>query len=511
MDHPEQKRFIHALVADLEVATAELDTCAAALQRSLQHIDDQRKRCGKLVDNYKSLVAPIALVPCDVLSIIFDFYIHNSDWPPHMLINKAPLTLSHVCAGWRTLLLDSPRHWSEQGVKYHWVNSERGNTLPLFTFFLERVRSHPFRVNLNLVDVGSTSKVIGKSANRWRTLELQEYDDDLDATMAAFGFPRPADALETLDYRLTMVVGGDTSRFFRPFEQCKNLRDLRLVVELDDDTEDEGAIIRLVDIAETRFCWERLTTLHLKVKYPAGDVLRILQACARLEELRFESYYDDMQDWASTRGGSPISMMCLLRLELPCLNMLLKFIHCPILEDLMLGSLDSEPIAAFVDASRPPLRNLHIKPGKLPSDIDVSSLYTRFPKVDTLSFDSFELSTLCAFLPPRTHSSTPAMLPRSRHLVLNIFKTIANICADEYSVPILAFIDAHWRIEERYLESLTLVATGGPRGVAYPPRDEIRSTPLMEALGVYRGEGLKVTVLANPSWGAYTMVLFYGI
>lgn len=515
-DQPEQKKFIHELVSDLEAVTMDLDARAETLERALQHIYDQRNCCKTLVENCKSLISPIISVPQDVLSIIFDFYIHNSARPPHTLIDMAPLTLSHVCAGWRTLLLNSPRCWASRGIRYYWIHYDQ----PLFDVFLERIKSHTFPVKIALAEIYHTEsrEAVANTVHRWRTLDLLQYDDDDNTSMADFGFPRQADALEMLDYRLVVYESDDTSTYLQPFEQCENLRDLRLTVFLDDTEEEEdGATARLIDISNTRFPWPQLKTLHLDVDYPKDDVLGILRACPWLEELHFKTPDNGQEasaDWAPPQGDSPIAMTQLAKLDLSHHNGLLWFIFCPILEELALGSLACEPISAFLRSSHPPLRILHIK--TLTADIangrgevDISRLYSSFPKIDALTFDPYECESLPTFLSPRISPTTPFILPSCRHFVLNIFETIKEVCADRYSAPILAFIGSRWRTAERYLESVTLVATGGSRLVAYSPRDEIRSTPLLKALGVYREEGLKVMVLACPTGGAYMMSILH--
>lgn len=527
INHSEQERSIHGLVADLEAATSEMDAHADALQLALQHTKDQRKRCGELLKNYKSLIAPIFSIPDDVLLLIFDFYVEiemEHEWQTLHLIDKGPLTLSHVCSSWRRLLLNSPLQWSKREVEANCVAWEdRDDALSLFDMFLERTGSHSFPMRIILTNAQfdtSMSKAIGDSANLWRSLELDQCAND--APMEYFGFPRPADTLEMLNYDLRLTQGGDTSYFFRQFEQCENIHDLRLVV-LQDDENVETYTPRLMDITETGFHWGRLTTLHLYTHYPACDVLGILRACCWLEELQLDM--PDFQDeyWMKTGGASGVrvSMTRLVKLELPTSNIFLFSIHCPALEELQLGSLAPEPLALFFNASRPPLRTLHLNlqyPLKRNTEgnIDISRVFAAFPKVETLVLDCTQ-STLSDTLSVRTSSPNSGLdlLPSSKHVFLNVYATIREVCTPDYSAPILAFLDAHWRANERRLESVTLIATGGnrfiayPRDVYYPPSDEIRATPLLEALCAYRQEGLKVHISASPSWiGAYIALFF---
>lgn len=501
--HPQQRKLIEALISDLDAATAELDARADALQETLQHIRNQRVRCRKLVEYQKCWIAPILSVPNDVLSAILDMCVQGSTSPAaYLVIDTAPLRLSHVCRRWRTLMFNSPLKWITKLVRHYPSTANHSSALPLFNFFLERAGSQTFPTKISLLGVRNLAMKFGSSANRWRALDLEQYDDDTEVTMADFGFPRPAPALEMLDYKLTLFDGGDTSKYFQPFEQCENIRDLRLVVQLEEYA-DPNTTARLINIAETRFPWSQLTKLCLNVVYPVDDAIGILRACPQLEDLRF------CMDWEPPRGGGPILMARLVRLDLPFANILLESIHCPVLEELQLGSLNSKSIVAFLDASHPPIHDLRLWlddmdiEGPIEGDIPASRLLSRFDTVDTLELN-WSMSAISLF------TSSPILGTAGfKHVIFNVPCSIWFVTAEECSTSILAFVGVLWRAEMRRLESVTVVATQQVTerlSEAYPPRDVIQAMPLLQELDVYRKEGLEVTVCVQPKNGKYYLL-----
>ncbi|KIY62804.1 hypothetical protein CYLTODRAFT_426644 [Cylindrobasidium torrendii FP15055 ss-10] len=229
-DDPERESLMKELVSDLQVATVELDAQANALHHALQHINDQRKRCKKLLGQRNNINCPVLWVTDDVLSIIFDFCIDTSPWARDMAVDSTLLTLSHVCESGRKMLINSSAYWKNTGVTLQ-TDPQHDVPLPLLNMFLERVGPHPFPVRVvprKLDDNHSTA--FGNSVHLWRTLELVQYNGALERSLGYFGFPRLAGALEKLDFLLITDEDGDMTRFFQPFEQCQNLRDLKIRV-----------------------------------------------------------------------------------------------------------------------------------------------------------------------------------------------------------------------------------------------------------------------------------------
>ncbi|KIY62805.1 hypothetical protein CYLTODRAFT_426645 [Cylindrobasidium torrendii FP15055 ss-10] len=504
-DDPERAKIMRELVFDLKAARAELDVHANALRRALRRIDNQRELCKKLLGNRKH--SPLLLVPDDVLSIIFDYCIQSSPpWSTDTTVNEALLTLTHVCAGWRRLLINSPAYWKNTGISLQ-IDSQHDCTLPLFNMFLERVGSHPFPVRILVQEPDHIHTAFGESVHLWRTLDLTQYDGVLEKDWGYFGFPRPARALERLDFTLILIEGGDTARFFQPFGQFQNLRDLRVEVSLADRREETiPGPPRVADLSETGFPWAQLTTFHLESEYPASDLLSILRACHELQELRLATFCNGTEesDWIpdEDEDDGPIIMEKLTKLTLPSQNLILWALECPVLEILELGCLtECEPLDAFLDACCPPLRILRVESDRgfvAQAREGNSDAYPSIPQVETLIFNSyfplpFELPV---YLSP---GPTPLpLLPSCRYLDLNVWGTIGELCTPEFSAPILAFIDARWHLaEERYLESVTLTANGEEPNV-YAPRDEICSMPFIQELRAYQCEGLKVTVCVQP-------------
>lgn len=86
------------MLSDLGTASAELEAQARDLERILEHINDQRRRCDDLVYYYKSLVAPIVSVPSDILLLIFEMCNLDtvSAFTRGTLIDTTPVMLSSV-------------------------------------------------------------------------------------------------------------------------------------------------------------------------------------------------------------------------------------------------------------------------------------------------------------------------------------------------------------------------------------------------------------------------------
>ncbi|KAJ7755544.1 hypothetical protein B0H16DRAFT_1521099 [Mycena metata] len=104
----------HILVQPLK-DLAVLDGGIETVRRTFDELKRKRQKLATDIDAHLALLSPVRRLPGDVLREIFVSSLPST----HNAIiadREAPLLLCHVCAGWRSIALTTPRLWSSLHV-----------------------------------------------------------------------------------------------------------------------------------------------------------------------------------------------------------------------------------------------------------------------------------------------------------------------------------------------------------------------------------------------------------
>ncbi|KAJ7453195.1 hypothetical protein FB451DRAFT_987774, partial [Mycena latifolia] len=100
----------------------QYDVEIGRVQQTLRGIFAERRKIQAYIDGCRSVFAPIRRMPPEVLCEIFLSYSEfpferSKDEPETREIKQLSkwnmLLISHVCAQWRTLVLGTPKFWSD--------------------------------------------------------------------------------------------------------------------------------------------------------------------------------------------------------------------------------------------------------------------------------------------------------------------------------------------------------------------------------------------------------------
>ncbi|KAJ7045000.1 hypothetical protein C8F04DRAFT_1388603 [Mycena alexandri] len=163
-------------------ARQRVEECKA----NIVHIDSQIRDLERLRERDRATIAalqvvlsPIAHLPCELLTEIFQIYLTVEPFPCwHVEVPfKDMLTLTHVCAYWRKIALTTPLLWVQK--MFPLTLKAGGFSREATKVFLER--SAPLPISVRLSDRLAPSPrfewlpflqdLLG-SADKWRTLEL---------------------------------------------------------------------------------------------------------------------------------------------------------------------------------------------------------------------------------------------------------------------------------------------------------------------------------------------------
>ncbi|KAJ7845416.1 hypothetical protein B0H14DRAFT_2203316, partial [Mycena olivaceomarginata] len=104
--------------APLPFEIAQIRQLLAPPSREIERIDHEiallqarRLQLSAYVADHEALISPIRQLPVDIIREIFIACI-PTDQNPVMSVKMAPLLLSRICSGWRTIALSTPRLWS---------------------------------------------------------------------------------------------------------------------------------------------------------------------------------------------------------------------------------------------------------------------------------------------------------------------------------------------------------------------------------------------------------------
>ncbi|KAL1744055.1 hypothetical protein HDZ31DRAFT_22030, partial [Schizophyllum fasciatum] len=98
-------RRIDAGAADVDELSAKIEHAQAAVNDLIRQRDQRQAE----VDLHRAVVAPVRILPTEVLSYIFELCMENTPSKPNA--TQAPLLLCRICSRWREVALGTPALW----------------------------------------------------------------------------------------------------------------------------------------------------------------------------------------------------------------------------------------------------------------------------------------------------------------------------------------------------------------------------------------------------------------
>ncbi|PBK65303.1 hypothetical protein ARMSODRAFT_441090 [Armillaria solidipes] len=157
---------------------------------SLEELLNEERRVERTIECYKIIVRPICRIPEDVVREIFLTCLDTEEEEVDTLSGKfAPLFLSQVCRGWRSIALSTSRLWSSIRLDFDLYRDELACQYLLQTYIL---RSATHDITLSIHSTRDISKshlmpVLFLSAPRWTNLSTSIPYNSLFAFSAARG------------------------------------------------------------------------------------------------------------------------------------------------------------------------------------------------------------------------------------------------------------------------------------------------------------------------------------
>ena len=104
---------IRGIIGDAERRLAEIDTAKARITQLLRELDQERTLVQEYAYNHRVMVAPIWLVPPEIISRIFTFCLPRQS-PQEITRSsiKSSLLVSAVDRNWRHIALSTPQLWT---------------------------------------------------------------------------------------------------------------------------------------------------------------------------------------------------------------------------------------------------------------------------------------------------------------------------------------------------------------------------------------------------------------
>ncbi|KAJ7057545.1 hypothetical protein C8F01DRAFT_319351 [Mycena amicta] len=255
---PGFERQSRSLLVEAEATLAEIES---QIQTLLYARDRQRARVAAL----KSAVAPVRMLPADVLTEIFLSVVKRST---SKRVKRA-LRVSAVCADWRQLALSTPRLW-DMPMILNVCNVSPGYAA-VTNDILERSSPHPIAITLVIGDVtkpisSALVKTVIAFVHRWRSINVN-FD------LLPFLQSVPAQTLHHLTSATFNLLAETTSPPSALFLDAPRLSDLRLSIH---------------DLSTLAFPWSQLTELNLSIG-PSPLLLGTIGQCTSLCDLRLNA------------------------------------------------------------------------------------------------------------------------------------------------------------------------------------------------------------------------------
>ncbi|KAJ7467434.1 hypothetical protein B0H11DRAFT_2284386 [Mycena galericulata] len=340
--------FIHIAISDCQARVDGLDAQIDDLQAVLAALVQKRDEAADSVRQHRSTLSAFRRTPHDVLCEIFiSVYsgaarVHND-----IAVNVPPWTMGHICRSWRRSALSYPTLWS-------CVEISRSTSLEtnMIETQLHLSRNAPLEIHWSFGDMHkSDPRLLGlvlAQSNRWRTIYLHQkllWSGTLD-------WLRPVQdrlaQLETL-----VVIGVDTFRKFSSvvFSSAPALRRILLT--------NPGSELPSPDVEFIGLPWNQIT--HYRGKYT--NRLDVVTLAPNLATCTIDASICD-----NTRRDPGALLPHLQRLTLNG-SKILDRLTAPALHDLLMGSVDLDPLLPFIARSSCTLTRLGLQISTLSSKL----------------------------------------------------------------------------------------------------------------------------------------------
>ncbi|KAF9034435.1 hypothetical protein BDZ89DRAFT_1062505 [Hymenopellis radicata] len=165
-----------------------IEDAASALSREITHAEEHITRLQAHCDAarqhlalYHYAVAPIRLLPRDVLVSIFEHTFHEDYLPTD--VGKPPWTLGQVCRSWRDIVISAHGLWSI--VKYNSTHDTRDTVAEIMQEYLRRSEQHPLTVVLEGKYHAPVYNLILKESHRWKLLYVEFIDSSFASCLSS--------------------------------------------------------------------------------------------------------------------------------------------------------------------------------------------------------------------------------------------------------------------------------------------------------------------------------------
>ncbi|KAF7299775.1 hypothetical protein HMN09_00983400 [Mycena chlorophos] len=166
----------------------------AALEGTIQKLQEERDALARSIAAHEALVAPMRRLPLDMLREIFSACL-PSERNCAMSASEAPLLLARVCSRWRTVALETPSLWTQlhivQPTCPPWMYTRGPQTMlttklaqrmDVARWWLDRSGQCPLSISLLAGDIpvegsetGATCRLIeliGEYLSRWQAIDF---------------------------------------------------------------------------------------------------------------------------------------------------------------------------------------------------------------------------------------------------------------------------------------------------------------------------------------------------
>ncbi|PBK90139.1 hypothetical protein ARMGADRAFT_1167018 [Armillaria gallica] len=194
--------WIRPNIALLEGQLPVYDTLIDRLHTAVEELETYRATIQRVLKEFSSTLAPIRRLPSDVLRSVFGVNQKDLDgWPEWAILSNRPtikfshdtLTLGHVCASWRDIIVSSPELWSHIRITFHRFTGDNSGLSPLLKTILPLSGQLPLDIHFmsdrNTTADGAieTFSLLLGERHRWKSVSLKLPSDLLEQLRTSSG------------------------------------------------------------------------------------------------------------------------------------------------------------------------------------------------------------------------------------------------------------------------------------------------------------------------------------